>query len=556
MKSFLSLLLFSFFSLSLVAQQDFHPSQFLAQIKSDVTFETNDYKVHIRSEKLDQLNSKYNLTYIEQLVKGKSNPILKVQRNTDGLVLFSFANSIDIPSAIHEYKATGLFKLIEPNYLGTGAGFSGLIPNDEWYDSRQWSLNNDGTFDASAKSGADISMEQAWEITTGNPSTIICILDSGLRLEHPEFENRHWNNTGENLSNNSDDDANGYINDELGWDFVNDDNDPTDDQGHGTNVTGIMAATGNNSIGYAGVDWQSKIMTGKILNSNNSGSYSDWIEAIYYSVNNGAQVINMSVGGSGNSNFMEDACDFAHDNDVVIVVCMMNTDNDTPYYPSAYASTIAVGATDTNDERVDPFFWSLTSGSNFGSHIDLCAPGNFMYGLDYSSNTNYNSYWGGTSQAAPLVAGVAALMKGIDPNLTVEEIRSKLRNSAVDQVGNSNEDVAGWDQYHGAGRLNAWLAILSVEPPVSINELQKNTFEISPNPVYPESEITIQFDGLNGEFLIDLYNNSGQRISQIKQDLIDGNLTINSPSESGIYFINISDKKQNLETIKLIVAPN
>ncbi len=104
------------------------------------------------------------------------------------------------------------------------------------------------------------------------------------------------------------------VDDVLGWDFVNNDNDPSDDHGHGTNVAGIVGANANNSIGYSGVDWNCKIMTCKIIDENSTGFYSNWANAIYYAVDNGAHVINMSVGGSAYSRFLEDAVDYAIEN--------------------------------------------------------------------------------------------------------------------------------------------------------------------------------------------------------------------------------------------------
>ncbi|MGB0897575.1 MAG: S8 family serine peptidase, partial [Flavobacteriaceae bacterium] len=187
----------------------------------------------------------------------------------------------------------------------------------------------------------------------------------------------------------------------AGWDFINNDNNPTDDHGHGTNVAGIVLASGNNAIGYAGVNWNSRVMICKALNSTNSGSYAAIAGSIYYAVDNGAKVISMSIGGSGNSVTLSDAIDYCYNNGVVLVACMMNFNNNVNYYPAAYTNVIAVGSTDPDDKRSNPFFWSNTSGSNYGNHIDLVAPGNYMYGLSYSSDTNYGSYWGGTSQATP-----------------------------------------------------------------------------------------------------------------------------------------------------------
>lgn len=415
---------------------------------------------------------KVHLTKIISLV-----PVTAAESNLRSLHLvkhihfFEMLPGTDIQQVKILLEETGLFEYVENDHVGKGSGVSAVTPTDTYFN-RQWGLYNDGTFSASAISGADVKMTEAWGLTTGSSSVIVCILDSGLKLDHPEFSGRLWVNPSEIANNNIDDDGNGYIDDVNGWDWANNDKNPTDDHGHGTNVAGITAASGNNSTGYAGVDWNCKVMTGKILNASNSGSYSWFASGIYYAVNKGARVINMSVGGSGFSQSLKDACDFAYANNVALFACMMNENNGVSYYPAAYSSTIAVGATDVNDYRVQPFFWSTTSGSNYGSHIDVVAPGNYIYGLSYSSNTNYNSYWGGTSQATPLVAGIGSLMVALNPSITVDEIRSKLRSTAVDLVGRPTEDVAGFDNYMGYGRVNAYAALAAVILPVKATKLE------------------------------------------------------------------------------------
>ena len=246
----------------------------------------------------------------------------------------------------------------------------------------------------------------------------VAIIDSGCKLDHPEFAQRIWRNQKEIAGNGLDDDGNGYIDDVRGWDFAANDNNPTDDHGHGTNVTGIVGASGNNEVGYAGVNWACKLMVCKGLDSQNNGFYSWWTSAIYYAVNNGARVINMSLGGLSASQAMQDAVDYATQQGVVVVACMMNTNTSTPYYPAALTGVVAVGSTDPNDARSSPFFWSASSGSNYGAHLSVVAPGNDIYGLSYLSNTNYNSYWGGTSQATPHVAGLVSLLLTLRPQLT------------------------------------------------------------------------------------------------------------------------------------------
>ena len=410
-------------------------------------------------------------------------------------ILIRFNSEIDIIQLINRLKSTLIIDHAEPDFINYGSGykkqdifsadneqinFFTTTPNDQYF-FRQWSLHNNGSFFLSPSTAdADVDMIEAWDFTTGNPNITMAVMDSGIRMTHPEFSGRLWVNTSEVL-NNTDSDANGYTDDINGWDFVNNDNNPADDHGHGTNVTGIATATGNNSIGYAGVDWSCKIMPLKVLNSSNSGFTSDIIESFYYAISKGVKIISISIGGSGFSFAYQTAVNTAYSNGIVVVACMMNFNNDIPYYPAAFTNTIAVGSTDPNDERTEPFFWSSTSGSNYGSHIDVVAPGNYMYGLSHSSDTNYGSYWGGTSQATPLVSGICSLMLDIDPSLTVDQIRNILRSTAEDQVGDVL-DTPGWDQYYGAGRVNAFNALQQVQT-LSSNEYNEDVLAIYPNPV-------------------------------------------------------------------------
>jgi thermitase len=425
-------------------------------------------------EKLDHINKKNNVQSI----------ILSGNKKKKDTYILNFDSNQDIHHLIKQYNNLNLFEYVEPDFIGVGGGKKSALqdtPNDTYF-SRQFGLYNDGTFSQSpATNDADIDMELGWDIEKGDESIIVAILDSGIKLEHPEFNGRLWINSNETI-NGIDDDNNGYIDDINGWDFANNDNNPTDDHGHGTNVTGIIGANSNNNRGYSGVDHNCKLMIGKILDQNNSGYYSWWTDAIYYAVDNGAKIINMSVGGSGYSSSMKDAIDYAYNNGVTVVACMMNENNNTTFYPAGYQNTIAVGSTNPNDERSTPFFWSPTSGSNYGNHIDVVAPGNYIYGLDYQSNTNYNSYWGGTSQAAPIVAGISSLLLAQDPNRTPDDIRSILRNTAEDQVGNASEDIVGYDNYYGYGRVNAYQALL--QSSLSTDEFA-NTINLSifPNPI-------------------------------------------------------------------------
>ncbi len=519
-------------------------NEIIVKFKTD-NFQNIDIAEIFNNSNLLELNSRIDILKIQE-IKSK---------HSTGTMLLKFDNTAyTLDQIISMYEDTGYFEYVEPNYIARGSGIMNTVPNDSRYTD-QWALKNDGTFSQStAVGGADIDMELAWDIETGDPDMIVAIIDSGVRLSHPEFDGRIWTNPNE-VADGIDNDGNGFVDDIVaGWDFINDDNDPTDDHGHGTNVAGIALATGNNFIGYAGINWNSKVMVCKSLNDNNSGSYAAMAGAIYYAVDNGAKVINMSIGGSGQSFTLSSAIDYCHANGVVLVACMMNFNNSIPYYPAAYSKTIAVGSTNPDDTRSAPFFWSSTSGSNFGGHIDLVAPGNYMYGLSYDSDWWYGSYWGGTSQATPLVTGVVSLLFAQNPSLTFDEVRSILTESAEDQVGDSSEDTNGFDIYYGHGRLNAYKALShQIVDVKNVETLNKNLL-LYPNPLIEGNNLKIS-NLKTGEYRVAIYNTLGQK-SFHADNLISKGSTLSLPTSNlskGTYFLNIFHKSEKYSVDKKLV---
>lgn len=489
---------------------------------------------------IDALNEKYNCIRFEKLGKGK-------KQINNPLYVIHFKSDINIEEAVNNYQLTGELEYAEPDYKGEGGG---VIPNDQYF-FRQWSLVNTGTFSLfpGTIADSDIDMDDAWMITQGDATTVITIIDSGMRLQHPEVAGRIWTNTGEIAGNLIDDDGNGYIDDVEGYDWAYSDNDPTDDVGHGTNITGIVAANANNSIGYAGINWNCKVMELKALDVNNSGYYSWWTDAIYYAVDNGTNIINMSMGGSSNSTTMEAAIDYAFNNNVTVTVCMMNFNNNVDYYPAAFTNVIATGSTDPDDDRSVPFSWSTTSGSNYGNHIDVCAPGNYIYGLSHTSNTAYGVYWSGTSMAAPHVAGLASLMLAVDNTLTPSQIKNIIESTAQDLVGAPLEDTPGWDQYHGWGRINANASLQLV---VSVKEATiKNAFSIFPNPA--KNIVNISVKEILNDATIKITDVTGKTVLLINNTNASSRFTIPvSGLSGGIYFVQLLSNNKS-STQKLII---
>jgi len=534
MKNFLINGIILIFAVSniLIAESNYANNQIVLKLKPELNSNIiNSFDTSIfTNQNILNLNKKYNFKLLKKI--GASS--------NSNYYCFEFQNNIDIIKAIEEYKSSGLFEFVEPNYIGQGTGSEPVTPND-FYFFRQYGHKNEGTFFLSeSKVDADIDLDEAWGIEQGDSSIIVSTLDSGIRLEHPEFEGRIWINPNE-INDGIDNDENGLIDDLYGWNYAYDNKQLIDDYGHGTNVTGIIAANGNNKIGYAGVDWECKLMTCKVLDKNNFGYYTWWADAIYYSVVNGAKVINMSLGGAGNSALLHDAVKFAKENDVTIIVSMGNANSSNPYYPAAFPETIAVGATNAKDERVNPFFWDKESGSNFGEHIDVVAPGSYIYGLSNSSDNSYGSYWGGTSQAAPYVSGLASLLLAQDNTRNPDDIRAILRLTADDQVGKSEEDTEGFDIYYGYGRINAYEALKFAGNSIAI---ENTKIEIYPNPT--EKILNINMPYINQNY--NIYNSLGQIIQTGKTH--KGNFTLYLDNyTSGVYILEIIDLSNNLKSI-------
>jgi thermitase len=530
---------FIFSSAALFSQGLEQTKRVILQLKAEVS--TPPQGKYTGNEAVDRVSQQLGIKSLSKHLAGR--------KSGRSFYVLQFPEGANLQEVIEAYYRTGQIAYAEPDYQGSSGGVQGIRPNDQHY-ARQWALRNEGTFSlSSATVGADISMENAWAIEQGDSSIVVAIIDSGLKMNHPEFAGRIWTNASEIPNNGIDDDGNGYVDDVSGWNFADSNNSPNDGHGHGTNVTGIIGANGDNGIGYAGLDWNCKLMVLKGLDNNNNGLYSWWASAIYYAVDHGARVINMSVGGQSFSTTLQDAVNYAINADVLIVACMMNTNSSTVFYPAGFPGVMAVGATNPNDARANPFFWSPTSGSNYGNHISVSAPGNYIYGLNHNSNTNYNSYWGGTSQAAPHVAGLAALLLAQDPSRTAAEVRSIIESTAEDLVGQVSEDTPGWDPYFGHGRINAHSA-LSLFTNASALRGEGVPFLIYPNPAH--HDFTIAFP--TGTREIRIINALGQLVLAQVSDGQPGTKVFQLHAAPGLYYVQIAKGQQTM-TQKLIISP-
>ena len=276
------------------------------------------------------------------------------------------------------------------------------LPNDPKWD-KQWGPQR-------------IGCQDSWDVEIGQKSVKIAIVDTGVDYTHEDLVGNYVSG---------------------GYDWVNDDNDPMDDNSHGSHCAGIAAAVIDNNKGIAGVA-QVSIMAEKVLDSGGSGSFSDVADGIVHAADNGADVISMSLGSSSPSSTIEDACKYAWDKGVILVGASGNDYDSHVSYPAAYDSVIAVGALDQSDKR--------TSWSNYGEDLELMAPGDTI--ISTLPDDNYEFY-SGTSMACPHVAGVAALALSRHPDYTNQQIRDLLVNTA-DDLGNT-----GWDEEYGYGRVDS-----------------------------------------------------------------------------------------------------
>jgi|GEM_PF-2461716 len=330
-----------------------------------------------------------------------------------------------------------------------GVGFGGGVPNDTEFGN-QWGHRNTGQFGGSVV-GTDVDAPEMWDILGDTSGLVIAVLDSGLNLTHPDLQNVAWINPGEISGDGLDNDGNGRIDDFRGWDFVNNDNNPTDDHGHGTNVTGIIAATRNNAVGIAGMLSGVRILVSKILNSSNSGSTSQLIAGLAYARGRGVPVINLSLQNypfSTSLNAEISLCDVAG---IILVAGAGNQarNNDvTPNYPSSYlqANIISVG----NHGLANTRWNGTTNPSNFGSTtVDIFAPGQLIRSTH--TGTSY-AYFTGTSQATAYVSAVCGAIKHINPQWTAAQIKAAVLESIVSTTAYQGICVSG-------GRLNAVQAI-------------------------------------------------------------------------------------------------
>jgi subtilisin family serine protease len=318
-------------------------------------------------------------------------------------------------------------------------------PNDPMFQ-HQWSLSNTGQ--NGGKPEADIAAIRAWNVTKGSNKVVIAVLDSGVDYTHPDLVHNLWTRPA-NISEYTDEDL-GTIDDVHGFSAIDDD--PMDENGHGTHCAGIIGAEGGNNLGITGVNWQVEIMPLKFMTAGGFGTTKDAIECINYVINRkragvNVRVISASWGSQMNSKALEDAIRSAGEEGILFVAASGNAGADSdksPHYPAGYKlpNVISVAAMNRQDE--------LASFSNYGAKsVHVAAPG-----VDILSTWLKNSFeeHSGTSMATPEVAGVAGLVLAVEPDLTVKELRERILKS-VDVLPELQGKVST------GGRINAARAV-------------------------------------------------------------------------------------------------
>lgn len=342
----------------------------------------------------------------------------------------------DAGSAALQLRMNPQVELAEPNFL---IEKSDLTPNDPSFD-QQWALSNTGQ--SGGQFDSDIDATAAWQTTTGSQATVVAVIDSGIDFTHPDLTNNEWTNPQPSSS--------GDLN---GWDYISDNGAIIDEQGHGTAIAGIIAAEGNNATGVSGVMWRASLMSLRVLDNTGTGDVADAVEAIDYASTHGAQVINISWGTAGESLILKEAIERAISRGVVVVCSAGNNSRNVdsaPYYPASFniPDLIAVAASDNFDQ--------LASWSNWGpNRVTIAAPG-----TNILTTRMGGGYWltTGTSASAPLVSGVAGLLKSVRSSLNSGQAETALSNGARQVVSLAGKVSAG-GVASAAGALQALQAI-------------------------------------------------------------------------------------------------
>ncbi|HJP94093.1 MAG TPA: S8 family peptidase [Pyrinomonadaceae bacterium] len=414
-------------------------------------FALSETRTFGRPEVLVKFRSGVSEETIENITSRLHDRVEDRIENDAGLEAIDDLDNADADTVVAEYSRLPEVEYAEPNFEieldSTDGPLTPVRPRDPQFDD-QWALANSGQ--RGGKEGADISATLAWAKTTGSDKVVVAVLDSGVDYTHEDLAGNMWTRPADMAPYH--DNELGTIDDENGFNAIDNTSDPMDENGHGTHCAGIIGAEGENDLGIAGVNWKVQIMPLKFMNAGGFGSTKDAIEAINYVIDRkkagvNVRVISASWGSTQRSRSLEEVIRKAYENDILFVAAAGNasTNNDrSPHYPSSYnvPNVISVAALDRHDQ--------LASFSNYGpKSVAIAAPG-----VEILSTWLGNQYEekSGTSMATPVVSGVAALILAEHPRMSVDELRKKLLDSTDPIVALKGKTVTG-------GRINAAKAV-------------------------------------------------------------------------------------------------
>ena len=421
---------------------------------------------------VDRVLSHASVTSTKQMFPLESSPQKAGQVDLSLVYVVTFSSPNDPFTIAERLSKLPEVQYAEPWFIYPLAD-TPFTPNDPLFGN-QWNLQK-------------INAPTAWDITAGDSTVVIAIVDSGVDWQHPDLAANIWTNPGEIPGNGIDDDNNGFIDDVHGWDFVGarwespqGDNDPSptaDNNNHGTHVAGIAAAVTDNNIGVASIAFKCRILPVKCSADDDTRADGDayiiaGYEGIEYAARTGAKVINCSWGGEGGSQFEQDLIDYATQHGALVVAAAGNGNSDAFFSPAGYRGVLGIAATDQSD--VKSFY------SNFGDFVDVSAPGDVIestyFEIDPSTHLPLHDYGylSGTSMATPLAAGVAALVKSRRPYLSPLQVGEQVR-VACDDISVTNPAYVG---QLGHGRINALKALTDTTLP----SVRLQSFTVSDSP--------------------------------------------------------------------------
>jgi hypothetical protein len=499
-------------------------------VPSFITGEMRDGYAHTGIESVDGICEEHNIVSVEPLYRG----ILRksaLSRAVSRIFVFTVGDGVDPFQVIPVLQRDPSIRTAEP-YIVPELHYE---PNDP-YLFQQWYFPHTQTI-------------EAWDIVRGDTTrhSIIAIIDTGIDREHEDLGPNIWINDLEDINGNGvfdpgdinyvDDDGNGFVDDVAGWDFGDGDNDPSEDQLHGSAVASVASEATDNEILGAGMGFSARLMA---LKANSSSGAWNGYECMIYAADNGAQVINCSWGMSFYSQYEQDIINAVWAEDVLVIASAGANSNDDPEYPAAYDHVMAVTATDQNDHKA--YF------AGFGEWVDICAPG---IEIKVISGDEYQTH-NGTSYSCAMASGLAALVRAWYPDYSNDEAENLIKESA-EPIDHLNP---GYEGMLGSGRINAYNCFETT----GIDDLADTTpssidLRSSPNPFNASTSILYSLPE-SRYITVDIYNLLGQRVVTIYEGVQEAGehpvVWDASAFRSGVYFARLEAGGRS-KTVKMVL---